>query len=412
MRFQPSTLALTTAALGILVGCAPDGTKPPAPAVQEPVAVQTRPCDEISVDCGKTPSLAFDRSGRLWAAFEQNGHAYVAHSDDRGASFSPPVQVNARAEEIETNREGRPKLALGPRGEIYVSWTLKTGPYAGDIRFSRSLDGAARFEPPVTVNDDDLDAGQRFDALLVDEVGDVYLAWVDKRDREAAAARDEDYRGAAVYYTVSTERGATFAPNRRVVHHACECCRIAITAAPGGGAAILWRHVFAPGIRDHAFALLGPEDAGPLRRASHEGWEITACPHHGPALVPAAAAGYHMTWFTAADARPRIYYGRLDPDIGETLNLREIAGARASHPQVTRTGNRVVVVWKELSAGRTTVYGTISADRGETWSDRRPLATTEGPADHPFLLVHDGEAYLAWHTAREGLRVVPVSGKG
>jgi hypothetical protein len=332
----------------------------------------------------------------------------VTHSDDRGASFSAPVRVNPRAEEIETNGEGRPKLALGPRGEVYVSWTKKTGPYAGDIRFSRSLDGGAAFEPAITVNDDDLDAGQRFDALAVDEGGDVYLAWVDKRDREAARSRDEEYRGAAVYYTLSTDRGASFAPNRRVAHHACECCRLAVAAAPGGGVAVVWRHVFAPSIRDHAFTLLGPEGAGPVQRASHEGWEIDACPHHGPGLVPAAGAGYHMTWFTAADARPRIYYGRFDPPSGETRNLREMAGARASHPQVARSGDRVVVAWKEMDSGLTTIYGAISNDGGETWSDRRSLAATEGPSDHPLLLLHDGAIYLAWHTAREGQQVVPV----
>jgi hypothetical protein len=412
-RSRTSALVLATAALGSLADCAPGGAQPAAPAAQEPAtqqraAVEPEPCAEVSIHCGATPSLAFDRSGRLWAAFEQGGHAYVTHSDDRGASFSPPVRVNAQAEEIETNGEGRPKLALGREGEVYVSWTKMTGRFAGDIRFSRSLDGGAGFEPAITVNDDDLDAGQRFDALLVDETGDVYLAWVDKRDREAARARDEEYRGAAVYYTLSTDRGASFAPNRRVAHHACECCRLAVAAAPGGGAAMLWRHVFTPSIRDHAFALLGPAGADPVRRASHEGWEIDGCPHHGPAVAPAAGAGYHMTWFTAADARPRIYYGLLDRQSGETRNLREIAGARATHPYIAGTGDLVVIVWKELDAGRTTVHGAISTDGGETWSDRRSLATTEGPSDQPFLLTHDDAFYLAWHTGREGLRVVLV----
>lgn len=411
MRSRTPSLALAIAALALVGGCGPDGAQPPAPAAQEQAAVEAAPCDEISVHCGATPSLAFDRSGRLWAAFEQDGHAYVTHSDDRAASFSPPVQVNAQAEEIETNGEGRPKLALGPRGEIYVSWTLKTGPYAGDIRFSRSLDGGAGFAPAITVNDDDLDAGQRFDALLVDEVGDVYLAWVDKRESEAAHARDEEYRGAAIYYTVSTDRGDSFAPNRRVASHACECCRIAVTAASGGGAAILWRHVFAPSVRDHAFALLGHEGASPLKRVSHEGWEINACPHHGPAMVSAGEAGYPMTWFTAADGQARIYYGLFDPQSGKTHNLREIAGARASHPYIARAGDHLNIAWKELDSGRTTVYGMMSTDGGETWSDRRPLATTEGASDHPLLLAHDGEAYVAWHTGREGLRVVPVPGE-
>lgn len=400
---------LAIAALTAVGACAPDGGRSPAPAASDRAAAETRPCAEISVDCGRTPSLAFDRAGSLWVAFEQEGHAYVARSDDRGASFAPPVRVNAEAEEIETNGEGRPKLALGPRREVYVSWTRSTGMYSGDIRFSRSLDGGARFAPPVTVNDDGTDAGNRFDSLWVDDAGDVYLAWIDKRDRNAAENAGEEYRGTSVYYTVSTDRGASFAPNRRVAHHACECCRIAVTGAPEGGAAILWRHVFAPNVRDHAFTLLGREEAGALWRVSHEGWEIDACPHHGPALVPATGGEYHMTWFTAADARPRIYYGRLDAESGETRHLRQIAsGARASHPHVARAGGRVVAVWKETDADRTTIYGIASTDGGESWSAPRPLAITEGASDHPLLLAHDGETYLTWHTAGEGLRVLPV----
>lgn len=409
MRFpETSTHLLAAAALVALAGCTPDDVRSPEPAAHAHATADGLTCDEISVHCGRTPSLTFDRSGRLWAVFEKDGHAYMTRSDDQGASFSPPVRVNAEAEEIETNGEGRPKLALGPRGEIYVSWTKKTGRFAGDIRFSRSLDGGTHFEPPITINDDSVDAGQRFDALQVDEAGDVYLAWIDKRDREAAAAGGEEYRGVALYYTVSTDRGAGFSTNRRVAHHSCECCRIGVAAAPGGGAAILWRHVFAPNVRDHAFTLLGREEAGPLRRASHEGWAIDACPHHGPALVPAAGVGYHTTWFTAAEGRPRIYYGRFDAESGTTRHLREIAsGARASHPHIARAGGRVVAVWKEMDRGRSTVYGIASTDGGETWSAPRPLASTEGASDHPLLLAHD-EIYLAWHTGREGLRIVPV----
>ncbi|MGH9381312.1 MAG: sialidase family protein [Thermoanaerobaculia bacterium] len=414
MRFPGAVSRfLATAALAAVAGCAPDGVPSPQAGAHHHTVAEEPPCEETSIDCGNTPSLTFDRSGRLWAVFEQEGHAYVTRSDDRGASFSPPVRVNAEAEEIETNGEGRPKLALGPRGEVYISWTRSTGRFSGDIRFSRSLDGGASFTPPVTVNDDGKDTGNRFDSLWVDAAGDVYLAWIDKRDRDAAERAGRKYRGVSVYYTVSIDRGASFVPNRRVAHNACECCRIGITDAPGGGAAILWRHVFAPNVRDHAFTLLDREDAGELQRVSHEGWAIDACPHHGPALAPASVDGYHMTWFTAADGRPRIYYGRWDPESGETRHRREIAGgAQASHPHIARTGDLLVVVWKEVGSPRTSVYSIVSTDGGETWSDRRSLATTEGASDHPFLLGYGGDTYLAWHTGSEGLRMVPVPHEG
>jgi hypothetical protein len=410
-------LGLAAPVLVALAGCARSsaqsaGSEAHGPGTSHSAASAEagRDCESLSIDCGNTPSLVFDPSGRLWAAFEQGGRAYVVHSDDTGRSFSPPIAVNAEPEGIETNGEGRPKIAVGPEGTIYVSWTRKLAkPYSGDIRFSRSLDGGAGFEAPRTVNDDGLEIGHRFDSLFVDSNGDVYLTWVDKRDLDAAESRGEAYLGASLFYTVSTDRGASFVPNRRVAHHACECCRIVAAPAPGGGAAVLWRHVFDGSIRDHAFAVLDTEGvSSPMRRVSHEGWVLDACPHHGPAIVPDGSSGYHMAWFSAAGKRPTIYYGWLDPASGETRNLREVVTGRAEHADIVRAGDRLLLVWKQADRGRTDVVGIASIDAGLSWSEPAVVASTKGGSDHPFLLSHDDRGWLAWHTQGEGLRLVSI----
>ena len=67
----------------------------------------------------------------------------------------------------------------------YVSWTKRSPErFSGDIRFSRSIDQGKSFSPAQTINDDGLVTSHRFDALLTDHRGDVYLAWLDKRDRQ------------------------------------------------------------------------------------------------------------------------------------------------------------------------------------------------------------------------------------
>ena len=415
---RAATLGLAGLAIVALGGCAPKGAQSSGSDFENsttqlvdrsPVTVD---CPAESIQCGMTPTLTFDGGGRLWGAFELEGRAYVTYSDDRGRSFSSPVEVNPEPEAIETNGEGRPKIAIGSERMIYVSWTRKLeGMFTGEIRFSRSTDGGASFEPVRTINDDGLAIGHRFDSLFVDPGGDIYMAWVDKRDSHAARQRGEEYRGAGLYYTVSTDNGATFVANRRVAEHACECCRIGAAPGPEGGAAILWRHVFEPNIRDHALVVLKPDGVlGQIQRVSHEDWRLDACPHHGPAIVPAGTDGYHMTWFTGAQEQPRIYYGLHHLPSGRTLQIREIAsGPNASHADIVLAGGHLTVAWKQGDSERTDVYAITSTDTGRTWSEPISLASTTGGSDHPFLLETNGEAFLAWLTENEQLRVLPLS---
>ena len=368
---------------------------------------------EISIHCGAAPTVVFDRDGRLWAAFEQDGHVVVNASDDLGETFTKAVRVNVEPERVETNGENRPKIVLGPGRELFVTWTMKAeGRFNGDIRFSRSLDRGRSFEPPRTLNDDGLLTGHRFDSLHVDESGDIYVVWIDKRDREAAKKRGEDFQGASIYYAVSTDRGASFATNKQVAEQACECCRIAITEASGGGVGIFWRHLFDDNIRDHAFATLGTKGPiGPVQRPSVDGWQINACPHHGPTILPAKNDSYHLAWFTAAGNRPVVHYGRFDPSKGELEHPTRIATAvPAAHPHLARSQGRLLIAWKGMQDKRVKVYLKTSEDEGATWSASRVIADTGGASDHPFLLSRGAQTFLSWQTKAEGWRLIPLFG--
>ncbi|MCB1953923.1 MAG: exo-alpha-sialidase, partial [Rhodocyclaceae bacterium] len=191
------------------------------------------------------------------------------------------------------------------------------------VRFARSLDGGRHFDEPLTVNDDHAPISHRFDAMARDGRGRIYLTWLDKRDLSAAQAGGTDYAGAAVYYAVSEDNGASFTANRRLVDHSCECCRIAVDVDPDDRLVVLWRHVFPVDLRDHAIARLDSDaattDVRPVR-ATDDGWRIDGCPHHGPDLSLSKLAGQahraHITWFTQGDKNRGLYYGRYDLDRG------------------------------------------------------------------------------------------------
>ena len=377
------------------------------------MAAQPQSCDRlraqdgdvISVHCGGAPSAVFGDDGKLWVTFVQDMHVYVSSSSDEGLSWSEPVQVNAEPEDTEFNGENRPKIVV--RGDtVLLSWTTKTSAnYTGEIRFARSTDGGKTFEAPRTMNDDGLVTGHRFDSLMLAEDDTLYLTWIDKRDLDAAIERNENYPGAAIYYTVSRDLGESFTRNFRVSHHSCECCRIAMAPHGESDMAILWRQIYDDTIRDHGIAVLTPDgDVEGLNRATVDDWHINACPHHGPTMVQADAEGqFHLAWFSAGNIHSGIHYGMYDLALGETTQIMPVdAVPGAGHPSLARHDGVLYIVWKGFDGMGTQLRLMTSTDEGSSWSKARTLYTTEQASDHPLLVTSADGVWLSWLTAEHG----------
>jgi hypothetical protein len=359
------------------------------------------------------PTPAFDESGRLWLAFVEGGFLYLTSSDDRGRSFDRAVAVNPEPEKIDANGEGRPKVAVTRDGTLLVTWTQKLDkPYSGLIRFSRSTDGGRSFARPVTINDDGLVTGHRFDALAVAPSGEVLIAWIDKRELERALEKGAPYAGAAIYLAVSRDGGRSFEANRKVKDHVCECCRLSFAFDAKGEPSLLFRDILEPGIRDHAIATGLLEGDGPRwRRVTFDDWKTDACPHHGPALSIDDAGLYHIVWFTAGErSGTGAFYSRSTDggrSFGPPVALGE--GEGANHPFVLSTGGGVYVVWMEADGRSSQVRLQVSEDRGVSWSNPITVATGAPGADHPLLVRNGDEIFLSWFTKDAGYRLLRVS---
>jgi len=355
-------------------------------------------------------TATFDAKGRLWVASVQDGHVTVRHSDDRGKTFSAPVTVNPEAEFVAADGENRPKILVAGNGNIYVSYTQSLdAPFAGNVRFSRSVDGGKSFLAPLTVNDNLDPFTHRFDSMGINGRGQIYMAWLDKRDAAAATNKGEKYSGISVYYAVSDDEGKSFRPNIKVADHTCECCRIAMATDTDGYPVIAWRHIFDNNIRDHALVKLDGKMA-PVR-LSHENWSIAACPHHGPSLSIATDGIYHAAWFSNAPERHGLFYAH-STDQGKTFSNPLNFGnteAQPAHPYVLSLGSRVYLVWKEFDGENTGVFGMNSGDGGKSWSAPGKLAISSDTSDSPLLIGENNRVYLSWNTKNEGYRLIEVS---
>ncbi|NOX27129.1 MAG: exo-alpha-sialidase [Gammaproteobacteria bacterium] len=362
-----------------------------------------------SVDCAKAPMPIFSAEGDLWLSFVSHGHVYVARSENLGIDFSVPVAVNRVPEHIYADKENRPKLAFGHEGEVYVSWTRKRkAKYSGEVRFSRSLDQGATFEASMTPIDEGALTSHRFDNMAVDKQGRLYLAWIDKRDKAAADAEGKEYPGGSVYYSVSSDSGATFTPNIKVVDNSCECCRMRIASANDGSVHALWRNIYPGFARDNAMAILsGSSLAKAPVRVSYDEWQIDACPHHGPDISLDQHDRMHVAWFNGGGKRPGLVYGRFDSQ--QDLLEHDISidsSAAASHPRVLVLGDKVYLAWKRFVGDATEVRLITSFDGGESWSAYQAVAQTKNESDQLFLVSDGDKAYLSWRTDDEGYRLL------
>lgn len=349
----------------------------------------------------------FDPGGRLWLATASGGHVRLQHSDDFGKTFSAPVVVNAVAEEISASGENRPVVALGTDGQVYVAWDhpLETK-WASDVRFARSVDGGETFSTPITVSDGPTGVGRAFAAMAVAGNGDVVVAWIDNGAPDAGGRAGKQAHRALLYYAWSDDGGTTFSPQRVVMDHSCECCRIALARGSDGNVATMFRGVYGDNIRDHAFALLhtdgSPVDA---QRVTFSGWRIPACPEQGPGLAIAADGVRHAVWYEASHG-PSIWYGQLDPGHPPRHKLR-IAGPGAGHADVATHGRNVWVAWNQVDAEGYTLMLRTSYDGGVHFDAARAITTSKNAVYSPQLLLRGDRAYVGWNTAG-GFRLIPA----
>lgn len=350
-------------------------------------------------------SAAFDSHGRLWLVDAADGHVRLRHSDDHGQTLSTPVDVNTLAEPIYAEGENRPKLAFGPQDQLYVSWSQpRAKPWTGFVRFARSLDQGAHFSTPITVHHDRAEITHRFDALAVDGKGRIVIAWIDKRDQQVALDHKKPYPGAAIYYSWSSDAGASFEPERKLLDQSCECCRIALAHTPHGDIAAFFRAIYGDNIRDHAYAVLRTDgQPSHVERASFSDWQIAGCPHHGPGLAIGSDGVRHAVWYEGSHG-PTIWYGQLDPGHPPRHALK-IAGAGAAHADVIVQQRNVWLAWNQVSAQGYQLMLRHSADNGRHFDTARAIAQSKVAVAAPQLLEDHGRVYVAWNTAN-GFRML------
>jgi hypothetical protein len=346
------------------------------------------------------PALAVAPDGVsliAWAAQEGHvNHLYVARMDgERVATRVNPPDLTVDA------LHHPPRLAVGPGGEVYLSWSsAKPKPdgalFASDLRLSRSEDGGRTFTGHLRVNED-RPISHSFDGLAVAADGTVLVSWLDSRAGGP---------NARTYLARVADRGTRVDGIVEIGADTCVCCRVDVAAGPKDGVAILWRKVFPGDIRD--MVLSASRDGGrtfsdPLL-VHDDRWHIPACPHRGGALGVDARGRTYASWYTEGrDARPDLYFATSDDGrrFGRRRRLHTSATSIPDHARmaVGRDG-RAAVVWEDSTAVRRRILLRFTVDGGRTLSPIRTLSTAIKAWEPDIVVGRDGTFVVAWHEAR------------
>src|SRR2546426_382381 len=172
-RTLVASLVMAFAAAGLLALAVPvPAAAPSAPWFGANIMVNAPPAYS-----GYQPSLAVDANGVL----------YLAYGGWGGSTTQPDIAVDSA-------------------GLIHVIWTdgrniPGTGP---DIYYANSTDTGLSFNPSLRVNNDAVAAEQGEPAIAVASDRSVYAVWTDPRNGA---------RGSDIYFSKSTDLGATWSPN-------------------------------------------------------------------------------------------------------------------------------------------------------------------------------------------------------
>jgi hypothetical protein len=122
---------------------------------------------------------------RIFAAFMDNvsgvPHPYFCVSTNGGKSFTAPARLDDTGDPGFGQRDVT--IAAAPGGGIVAAWEdFRGGVWDGDIYMSSVSARGVVTPPSIRVDDDTSFANQSMPSIATDQLGNVYVAWMDERN--------------------------------------------------------------------------------------------------------------------------------------------------------------------------------------------------------------------------------------
>jgi hypothetical protein len=187
------------------------------------------------------PHLAAAEDGSFYCAFIREGNIEISVSTDRGRTWSPPaIAIDAKGKARGGMQRG-PRVAVDSKKTLYVTAPLcfdeaeLTKKYpTQDLYLAVSTDGGKTFSKPVAVNDAPRQAPESLHWLAAAPNGDVFVAWLDRRQRGTTPGQD-------LAWAKITEQGRKVGKNGVIPGPICECCAPGLAVDAKGNPVLIYR---------------------------------------------------------------------------------------------------------------------------------------------------------------------------
>ena len=290
-----------------------------------------------------TVAAAGDTVHVVWTdSRDGNDEIYYKRSTDGGTTWGGDVKLSTTG------------LAFGPSaavaGEtVHVVWNGLPSVNPGEpleVYYTRSTDGGATWDSIMRLTSDSADYA--WQPAVAAAGANVHVAWYDGRNGPAYPAE--------IYYTRSTDGGATWGSDVRLTNSA-PASEWASIAATGDRVHVVWSDTRDAGTNEIYYK----------------------CSDDNGATWPASPGG--DTRLTSPDSEPSCF------------------------PSIAVAGASVHVVWCDRRDGASgdEVYYKCSDDGGTTWSNDTRLSVNDNQQSrHPSIAVADPGLHVAWYDNRDG----------
>jgi hypothetical protein len=326
----------------------------------------------------------------------------VAGEARLGGELPPRVAL------VSTRKSATPAIA--------ILWTSRSQA-GTEVKLSRSHNGGRTFNPPVALQSPSAAGDRGWPSLALDDQGSAHAIWLDHRGLAAhgsGGGHAAHRAGAAMDGVAMAQRSSLFysparasaSMERELAKGVCYCCKTALAVGARGELYAAWRHVYPGNFRDIAFTVSrdrGQTFAPPVR-VSEDEWAINACPDDGPAIGVDKHGTIHIVWRTlvgGANPEGALFYASTRDGRTFTPRVRipTLGSLNPTHPQlvVDRAG-RIVVAWDEAVERRRVAAARELILNAARKVDFAPVVTlsADEAATYPALAATDRGLLAVW----------------
>ena len=317
---------------------------------------------------GLVPDIAQGADGvwHMTYGSGQPGDGFYVRSGDGGKTFSKPVRLNDKKDNVTCGMERGPRIALGKDGVIHALWLgfYKTG---GGAWYTRSVDGGKSFEPQRRLESPSY--GLDNACLAADLEGNVAVLWTG--GIPGAKEEADSPTASPIILVRSSDNGVTFTKNELLKSDhpassfACGCCRLE-ARFDGGRLCVAFRGGH-KNLRDPYFLVGDPvKNDFHCVKISDDRWDYS-CPMQGIPFTIDGKGRVVVAWMSRHEA-----FWSVSDNAGKTFGAKSavpLGKGKMSFPLALPIDDKQIFAqwqegrtlrWSIVAEGRATESGTVA----------------------------------------------------